>query len=172
MVLSLLTVFRRAALDGGADCVEAFDLSDKTLKQILRCKTSSEYYSVIIRASYRFCKVVSSRTVYGPYTSHVKKCEKYIKMNIGQKITIHTLALLCGLSDRQICRIFSECFHCGITEYIHKERIRQAKIMLASGNRKIIEISNQLGYSSQSHFSKMFLRLTGCTPNEYRSQKH
>lgn len=172
ILLPFLTIFRRAALDGGADIIDTFTLYDSILHDISRKDITLDYLSIITRASYRFCALVASSQKYGAYAVPAKKCQRYIQTHIGEKITIRHLSVLCGLSERQICRIFSECFNCGVTQYVHNERIRQAKLMLLSDDYKIIDISQHLGYSSQSHFSKTFTKYTGYTPYEYKSKRN
>lgn len=168
VIVPFLTVFRLAAIDGGADYTEVFKLYDKIIKDISEKKTPMDCHLVVAEAASLFCSLVASTRGMGPYTTHAKKCEKYITSHIGEKITIKDLSLLCGVSERQISRIFSECFHTGVNQYIDSERIRLAKSMLVTSNYKIVEISNQLGYTSQSHFTRNFLKQTGCTPKEYR----
>ncbi|MGM9597252.1 MAG: helix-turn-helix domain-containing protein [Eubacteriales bacterium] len=49
-----------------------------------------------------------------------------------------------------------------------KEKTEEAKRLLRYTDKTSVAISAYLGFSSQSHFSKVFKKYTGKTPNEYR----
>ncbi len=57
------------------------------------------------------------------------------------------------------------------SEYIQKKLIARAKEALLSSNRTMSEIAYELGFVYPQHFSRMFKRIAGCTPNEYRTRK-
>ena len=58
-----------------------------------------------------------------------------------------------------------------LTEYIHYIKISEAKHLLAHTNKNLSIISNYLGYSSQSHFTRMFKKIVGVSPIEYREKR-
>lgn len=54
-------------------------------------------------------------------------------------------------------------------EYLNRKRVEEAKrLLLSSGNLKVIEIAYLVGYSTKNTFNNAFKRLTGYTPTEYR----
>lgn len=55
-------------------------------------------------------------------------------------------------------------------EYIQLKRIDMAKKQLSGTNKPIVRISEELGFSSSPYFSRLFKKLTGYSPNEYRSK--
>ncbi|WP_281888239.1 AraC family transcriptional regulator [Paenibacillus sp. YYML68] len=57
-----------------------------------------------------------------------------------------------------------------LSEYILKQRIERAKSMLAEPGAKVGWVVNRLGYDNSSHFTRLFKKMTGCTPLEYRKQ--
>lgn len=56
-----------------------------------------------------------------------------------------------------------------IFDYLTHYKIEQAKKMLATGNYKIYEVSDYLGYKSKNYFSTLFKEYTGVTPSQYRN---
>lgn len=55
------------------------------------------------------------------------------------------------------------------TEFIQKERIREACVLLRTTEMSCIEIANALSFSSQSYFIKIFSDVMGITPQKYRA---
>lgn len=168
--IPILSVMRRAAIQSGANMNDAFRVYDLYASRLINKKTSVDNYVIMTEASYSFCELVEKRMKFGQYSSSAQKCVNYIYDHIGEKITISDLALVCGQSSRQVSRIFEHCFGTGVAQYIISERIKIAKEMIVSTQTPIVEIGNQLGFSSQSHFSKVFLQYVGCTPKTYRNR--
>ena len=54
-------------------------------------------------------------------------------------------------------------------EYIHLFVINRVKDLLASTNKTVSEIAYEVGFQYPHHLSRMFKKVVGCTPNEYRS---
>ena len=55
-----------------------------------------------------------------------------------------------------------------MTDYILKTKTEEAKRLLKYTDKSAAEIGNYLGFSSQAHFSRVFLKYSGRTPGEYR----
>ncbi|MGO4183667.1 helix-turn-helix domain-containing protein, partial [Paenibacillus sp. TAF43_2] len=55
-----------------------------------------------------------------------------------------------------------------LTDYLVRMRIAKARIELEKTNNRISDIAINVGYSNFSHFSKLFKKTTGLTPQEYR----
>ncbi|MNE99770.1 HTH-type transcriptional regulator YesS [compost metagenome] len=55
-----------------------------------------------------------------------------------------------------------------LSEYITQQRIERAKQLLVESNDKISSIAEGLGYVHFSYFAKLFRKLTGLTPQDYR----
>lgn len=56
------------------------------------------------------------------------------------------------------------------SEYIQNKLIERAKEALLGTDKTTSEIAYELGFQYPQHLSRMFKRVTGCTPNEFRSQ--
>ena len=73
-----------------------------------------------------------------------------------------------GVVPSHLSKLFRQKTGKTFTDYITQERIDTAKDLLRHTNRKVHEISVQLGYGSARHFSKIFRNSTGMLPKEYR----
>lgn len=100
----------------------------------------------------------------------VTKCLQYIQDNIYTKITIEDLADYCHLSRRTITRHFTEFHNIPVAEYIIQSKLKEAAFLLTDSSFSLAEISNQLSFSSQSHFTVAFKKHYCYTPQQYRNK--
>jgi AraC family transcriptional regulator len=54
-------------------------------------------------------------------------------------------------------------------QFVTRERITRAQQLIRETSRSLIEIALEVSYTSPSSFSKVFRRITGVTPTEFRS---
>ena len=96
------------------------------------------------------------------------KIKRFVKDNPHVFLGCEDMAGYCDVSVKQLNRIFLK--HEGLTllEYIHSEKIRQAKRLLEERNGSVREISDDLGFSSVYYFIRFFSNHVGMTPGEYR----
>ncbi len=68
-----------------------------------------------------------------------------------------------------LSRVFRRFQKEGIGEYVHRLRARTACTQLLKPELSLAEISLSTGFSDQSHFTRAFRKITGVTPNAFRS---
>lgn len=92
---------------------------------------------------------------------------EHIDASLDCTITLQDLAVLAGLSEFHLQRMFR--VSCGVSPHVFVlyRRIERARHMLA-GNEPIAQIATACGFSSQSHMTRMFKTVTGTTPSAYR----
>jgi AraC-like DNA-binding protein len=56
-------------------------------------------------------------------------------------------------------------------KYLNRYRVKQAKVLLAQGEKSITEVALESGFSSSAYFSRVFRSETGLTPYDYRQGK-
>lgn len=93
----------------------------------------------------------------------------YIDTNFAQNLTTETLCATLGISRSLLYKISKETFGCGVSEYITQLRIEKAKELLQKNEMKVAEIAAAVGIPDYSYFTKVFKKITGCTPKAYIS---
>jgi AraC-like DNA-binding protein len=93
---------------------------------------------------------------------------QYIKGHISEEITIDKLSNLCCMSKPNFFRVFKREFGISPVDFILHERIKIAKTMLKDQNASITEACYAVGFNNLSYFFKLFKRIEGKTPNEFR----
>lgn len=100
--------------------------------------------------------------------SAVKRCETAIASNFRERDVLAAAVAASGLPERTLKRRFRQATGATLIEYIQKKRIEEAKRLLEETVLPAEEVSARVGYEEPAFFRKLFKRLTGLTPREYR----
>jgi AraC family transcriptional regulator, transcriptional activator of pobA len=95
---------------------------------------------------------------------------RHIRMNCQEPITLSQAARLAHMSPNYFCRFFKEVTGSTLTEYVVRMRVDLAMEYLANSAMSVTEIAYAAGFSSHSYFDRVFKRLKGVTPLEFRRQ--
>lgn len=101
----------------------------------------------------------------------VDKIIEYLKDNYCQSLNLQDLSMMVFLSPNYISRLFKEFTGLTLTDYIQSKRIEEACRLLKETNKKIIAITEEVGYKDQKHFQQVFKKITGVPPSTFRRQK-
>jgi AraC-like DNA-binding protein/quercetin dioxygenase-like cupin family protein len=93
---------------------------------------------------------------------------EFLQREYSHTIRLEKLARMACLSPGHFCRRFKQTTGSTYLEYVHRLRIDRAMDLLIDGQSGTAEIAAELGYSSQSHFNRMFKRYVGQAPVEFR----
>lgn len=92
----------------------------------------------------------------------------FIKAHYMKDISLQDAAKTMNYSDAYFCKIFKQCFDRNFTSYLSEFRVEKAKGLLSDVTINIKEISDKVGYRDSNYFAKVFKRVEGVTPSEYR----
>ncbi len=102
---------------------------------------------------------------------NLKQAIRYIRTHYAEQITLDELATHCSVSKQQLIRYFHSTFHMTPIAYITDYKISRAKDLLFNQPHLTIkEVSDELGFSDQHYFSKVFTKVAGETPSQYRQR--
>lgn len=100
--------------------------------------------------------------------SAVRRCEEWLRENYRDANAVTRMVRASGLPERTIKRRFKAATGVSIMGYLQNLRIEQAKRALEQGDLSVEAVSLEAGYEDVSFFRRLFKRLTGLTPGEYR----
>ncbi|OAB47884.1 response regulator transcription factor [Paenibacillus antarcticus] len=103
-------------------------------------------------------------------TAILSRIYDYVNENYAQDIMLSELAAELHLNYSYLSYYFKQQTNENLTTYINKVRIEHAKQLLLNWDLSISEISRMTGFSEHNYFSKVFKKITGMTPAEYRNQ--
>jgi AraC-like DNA-binding protein len=154
--------------DGILDYDTVIEISSRYLKRV---EQLDEYASVILLLKQMLLdfaqKTGQSRLLTN--TPVVKKISRDVSAYLYEKTSPAAIAHRLGMSASYLCRHFKQETGKTISAYINEVKMTEGKRLLESTDLSLVEISAQLGYSSQNYFHRVFKKTTGLTPAEYRN---
>ncbi len=103
--------------------------------------------------------------------SVIQKIYDYIDEHLQDELSREQIAEYVHFNSAYLSRLFRKETNTSLTDYILEKRMNKAKLLLLSTNIKISDISSLVGYGDIPHFTKMFKRYVGLTPQEFRKSK-
>ena len=98
---------------------------------------------------------------------YTKRIIDYVAANYSNRISIENIAKECGISVSYMSRKFKEQTSHTFHEFLNKYRIQKSIELLKSGQYKVYEISEMVGFSDYKHFSSVFKKYMSYSPSEY-----
>ncbi len=169
-VIVSATLACRAAIEGGLEESTAFLLSDSYIQHCELLTSVAQITSLQNEMIHDFTDRVARVRIGEKVTDLSLKAANYIQNHLSEVITIDDLAKALYLSRSRLSARFREETGQTLVMMIQTIKIEEAKRLLLYTDRPISAISNYLAFSSQSHFSRVFLKLTGITPGKFREQ--
>ncbi|RED19053.1 AraC family transcriptional regulator [Flavobacterium cutihirudinis] len=93
---------------------------------------------------------------------------KYVKSNYKEEISLDEISKIANLTPTSFCRMFKAKTKKPFVEYLNEIRVANACKYLIETDLGISEIAYECGYKTASNFNKLFKKLIGTTPKEYR----
>lgn len=94
----------------------------------------------------------------------------YLYTHYQEKIVLDKLAKLANFSRFYLCKKFREQTGVSIFDFLTDIRINKAKELLMNSDKRIFEISHDIGYDDTPYFNRTFKKHTGMTPKEYAAK--
>lgn len=102
-------------------------------------------------------------------TRWLEQAREILHAHSSETIRLNDIARAVGIHPVHLAREFRNVYGCTPGEYLRLLRIEFCCRRLQSSDASLVQIALSAGFSSQSHFSRMFKRYTGTTPTEFRS---
>lgn len=153
------------------------DSVGKRLKEISRLSNFDQFMEVLsllqILASSNEITFLHDKPFENLYNnkeqSRLKVVYKFIETNYQRTISIDEMGKITHLSNAAFCRYFKKMTRLTFTEFLNQYRIEQAKILLKS-DKNVTETSIECGFESLSYFNRIFKKVVGINPMQYKKQ--
>ena len=99
----------------------------------------------------------------------IENIKSYVISNIEYDLTLSDIAPIFFYNEVYLGRLFKEETGKSFKEYVNCERVKIAKGLLEQ-DLSVIDAAHKAGYNNVTYFNKVFKRMTGLTPSEYKSK--
>ncbi len=169
IAISMITLASRAAIAGGINAENAFTVCDSYIRMTEALSQPEQIEAVMREAEYKLAGLVNEHKhkeeLPHPVVARVKD---YVFQNLQSEIKVSDMAEQFGINADYLSFLFHKSTGKTIRRYVLEEKVKVAQSMLMYTNNSLQEIAFVLNFSSQSHFSTVFRKITGVTPREYR----
>lgn len=104
-----------------------------------------------------------------PTHKMISEITGYINNNYKENITLASISELFHISPCYFSRAFKNSTGFSFTQYLNNVRIKESQKLLAGSNMSILEISEAVGFNSNTHFGRVFKGIIGMAPLAYKS---
>jgi two-component system response regulator YesN len=101
----------------------------------------------------------------------VHEAQRIILQRFQENLTLQTVAEHVHVTPVWLSKLFKKETNMNFLEYLTDIRMKKAVELLADLHYKVYQVSYMIGYQDPVHFSKLFKRNYGCTPQEYRNSR-
>ncbi len=169
LLIVLNTLCRKAVERGNVHPVYIDDLSTRLAILINEAHTAGELEQIESDMIHKYCLLVRNHSMKN-YSQITQRCITYIDFHYAEPLSLSFFADMCHVTKSYLSTLFKKETGTNITDYIHSVRIRHALVLLHSTALPIHAVASSCGYTDINYFIKIFKRLNGTSPKQYRAQ--
>jgi YesN/AraC family two-component response regulator len=144
------------------------------------------YFHTRVLTPKQYDSMISLLTIFGQHLSFVchqifvepqraeptavTRARQFILEHQADDLSLTDVAKAVNTSTFYFCKLFKRATGLNFTEYLSQVRVEKAKGMLPNPNLRISEIAYEIGFQSLTHFNRVFKRITGQSPTNYRKK--
>jgi len=171
LLICTATLVTRAAIRGGLDTETAFALSDVYIQKAELLGNFVDLTRLNAQMVMDFTNRVALLQGGDENPKQLLPARNYILSHISEPVTTAALARALGRNRTYLCTLFLEQTGMTVNQYVTAVKIDEARRLLEVTKKTAAEISEYLGFSSQSYFQNVFRKVCGMTPKAYRERR-
>lgn len=98
----------------------------------------------------------------------LEKALRHMEEHFSEELSLAEISALAGVSPRHFDRMFAATLGVTPKAYLARLRVARARVLLKTTRRPVTEIAFDCGYADSNYFARVFRRLTGSSPQQYR----
>ena len=99
----------------------------------------------------------------------ISRAKQFIREHQSEELSLGQVAHAVNTSTFYFCKMFKKATGLNFTDYLSRLRIEQAKSLLLNPNSRVSEVAYAVGFQSLTHFNRVFKKIAGESPTEYRA---
>ncbi len=100
----------------------------------------------------------------------VTRAKHFITEHQAEKLSLGQVASSVNASKFHFCKTFKKTTGISFTDYLSRVRTERARNLLINPNLRVSEVAFEVGFQSLTHFNRVFKRILGRSPTDYREQ--
>jgi AraC-like DNA-binding protein len=166
----LVTVFSRAAIEGGADAEAIFGEKRVLGARLAGFATLDDVSDFLVNVFHRFVGYVFDFSQF-QHANALRKVIEHVNTHYADRITLADAARQVFLSPTYLSSVFSSEMGMGFTAYVQSVRVEKSKRLLLDTRLTIAEVAAVTGFADQSYVTQVFAKVVGMSPTRFRRQE-
>lgn len=167
-IYELLVLINRSAIGAGVGSEHSFEESTMYFKTIQSIKRTEDLCMWLLKTMDSLMDSIFEYS--GEKHAHIiRKTITYLRLHSSEKIRLDEIAKKMFLSSVYFSRIFKKETGITFTECLNSLRIEKSRELICTDSYRLTDISLMVGFEDQSYFTKVFKRVTGMSPMQYKS---
>ncbi len=168
-LIILKTLLRKAAEYGGVHPLYLHRISSRYADEIESIRTVKQSLRLQEEMIRNYCLLVRHHSL-SKYSYYVGQVITMVQFDLTADLHLKTIAGKLNVNASYLSDLFHREYGCTLTEFVNRERIGHAILLLKTSPKNVQEIALESGFQEVNYFIKLFKRQTGFTPNQYREQ--
>ncbi len=166
-LLELVVMMSRSAVEAGGDPTELLGANYSSFAELARIESEEDLCEWLVAMLERIMDAITANRAI-PIGVLLGAALKYMQERLHEDLSRDEVAEVASLSPSHFSRMVKQTYGQSFTELLTKMRVDKAREMLVLTEKSLVQICVDCGFSDQSYFTKVFQKVTGRTPGEYR----
>lgn len=161
-------IYATAAFHGEEDADELRARWKKTFCLCVTCKEAFEQLASFLGSD--LAKLLEQQNQ--AQAKPVREAKQYLQAHYNDPVRLEDISNMVGFNATYFSTLFKKETGENFSDYLIGLRVKRAKTLLMDTEEAVSDISEQVGYTDLKYFTRIFKRVTGLTPSEYRKLYH
>ena len=167
MVIAASAAMRKAVEQAEVHPLYIDSVSGQILREIEEAETEAQVSALVPRMIRQYCLLVQTYSR-ERYTGVVRDVLNFVDFHYMEPLNLESLANRSAVNKNYLSTRFHREVGMTVTDYINLTRVRRSLKLLSGTALSMSEIAERCGFSDANYYTRIFKKIHGTTPNEYR----
>ena len=167
MIIAFNTLCRKAIEQAAVHPLYIDGISGQFVAEIEAAENTEQVEALIPRMIRHYCLLVQRHSL-ASYSAIIRSCLNYIDFHYMEPLSLDSLAARFSVNKNYLSARFHKEKGTTVTEYINQIRVLRATGLLRNSSLSVQQVAEQCGFADGNYFTRIFRKIQGITPNEYR----
>ena len=167
MVIAASAAMRKAVQQAEVHPLYIDSLSGQFLREIEEAENEAQVGALVPRMIRGYCLLVQTYSL-EKYSGIVRDVLNFVDFHYMEPLNLESLALKYAVNKNYLSTRFHKEVGMNVTDYINLTRVRRSLKLLSGTGLSMPIIAERCGFSDANYYTRIFKKIHGTTPNEYR----